>query len=230
MCRIIRDADKEIVSVLAPNGEPSQLFADIMVDVQDTEEALNIYKRVNDKNPIKLSNNETNYDSLNNWSFTLSPKWQNGYIELLVYNGKEFVGKGKLLYNKELTNLPDIQSSIRPNVEDVLMDNKWRGTGNSTGMYNVFNDAVKKLTGKPLQSSPIGLSEKATNVWDSLVRKGLATLENTTYTYKSDNDVDLNGEPKWSSIRDLHLSKKVSIEGDVELFQNLVDNGYLNCE
>lgn len=45
-CRIIRDTDKEVVSVLAPNGEPSQLFADIMVDVQDTEEALNIYKEV----------------------------------------------------------------------------------------------------------------------------------------------------------------------------------------
>jgi len=46
-CRIIRDSNKEIVSVLAPNGEPSQLFGDIMVDVNDTEEALDIYRSIN---------------------------------------------------------------------------------------------------------------------------------------------------------------------------------------
>ena len=46
-CRIIRDSNKEIVSVLAPNGEPSQLFGHIMVHVNDTEEALDIYRSIN---------------------------------------------------------------------------------------------------------------------------------------------------------------------------------------
>lgn len=54
-CRIIRDANKEVVSVLAPNGEPSQLFADIMVDVQDTEKALTIYKDISNTEVEQLS-------------------------------------------------------------------------------------------------------------------------------------------------------------------------------
>ena len=47
-CRIIKDDNEEIVGVLAPNGEPSQLFADIMVDTQDTNEALSIYRQANE--------------------------------------------------------------------------------------------------------------------------------------------------------------------------------------
>jgi len=113
--------------------------------------------------------------SANGWTYVVSISNANSVLELRVYNeNKVFVGRGKLLYNKEKTTMFDIQPTILSKVEDVVIDEVWRSKGYGTKLYEVFNDAVLTLTSKQMRSSDISLSTSAAHVWQSLVKRGLA--------------------------------------------------------
>lgn len=88
-CRIIRDVDKEIVSVLAPNGEPSQLFADIVRDVIDVNKALDIYKSLDAAESAQIDNNGEDV-----WSLV-----REDYISKVDVNAQTIVEDSDLLQN-----------------------------------------------------------------------------------------------------------------------------------